>query len=510
MTATTNHNGNRPRNPPGDTGAEAAYIGACLIPRVTGGVISTPEQFAVATPLPAHAITAGRDHGLSPGDFYKAAHGHIWSTICDLVDQAIVPDPITVADHLDRQHLLDAAGGLEHLTELVAGASGTNAASYVRIIAAHARARRLISIGADIHELGYGADITVGETRAAELLATIGANPAADTRNRLIDGAAFLLDQPDTITALWGSGDTVLWAEGEACMIVGPSGIGKTTLCQQVILGRLGIRNTTLGQPVQPGNQRVLYLAMDRPRQAARSMRRMVTEDDRTLLEEYLTFWKGPLPFDVVADHRALARFAIQHAADTIVIDSLKDICHNLNDDESASKTNAAIQECIAHGVEVMDLHHQRKRVAGTKKTDAPKSLDEVYGNVWLSAGQGSVILIWGEAGDPIVELTHLKPPAEPVGPWSLRMNFDEGHTTIEEEVSVLGIVNNSTRGATVQLVAQIVFKRDQPTRNEIEKARRKLDRYATQGLIYRAESPTDGGGKPTCLYYPMAHGKEF
>jgi replicative DNA helicase len=80
--------------------------------------------------------------------------------------------------------------------------------------------------------------------------------------------------------SFWGDGDQVLWADGESLVIDGPQGVGKTTLAQQLALGRAGFDEYAklLGFPIIPGQRRVLYLAMDRPKQAARSFRRMVGE----------------------------------------------------------------------------------------------------------------------------------------------------------------------------------------------------------------------------------------
>ena len=43
-----------------------------------------------------------------------------------------------------------------------------------------------------------------------------------------------------------------------------------------------------LGYPIKPGARRTLYLAMDRPQQAARSFRRMVGEGWRSELDDRL------------------------------------------------------------------------------------------------------------------------------------------------------------------------------------------------------------------------------
>ena len=63
----------------------------------------------------------------------------------------------------------------------------------------------------------------------------------------------------------------MLLADGEALIIAGPQGLGKTTLAQQLLLGRAGFCEyaTLLGFPIQPGQGTALYLAMDRPRRAA-------------------------------------------------------------------------------------------------------------------------------------------------------------------------------------------------------------------------------------------------
>ena len=89
-----------------------------------------------------------------------------------------------------------------------------------------------------------------------------------------------------------------------------------------------------------------------------------------------------------------------------------------LSNDDVGSAVNRAIAGVIAQEIEFAGNHHQRKATSENKK---PTSLNDVFGSVWITAGAGSVILLWGEAGDPIVELTHLKQPADEVGPLELR-----------------------------------------------------------------------------------------
>jgi replicative DNA helicase len=303
-----------------------------------------------------------------------------------------------------------------------------------------------------------------------------------------LDGAAFALDAPTGVDAVWGEGSRVLWAKGEPAMIVKPDGVGGTTIAQQLILARAGIKvPALLGLPVASDlDRRVLYLALDRPQQAARSMRRMVTDADRQALEAGLTVWKGELPFDLVSDPHRLLAFAQEHDAGTIVIDSLKDVADKLSDEAVASAINKAMQMCVHAGVEVLPLHHQRKAQGNNKK---PRTLADVYGNRWLFAGCGSIVMLWGEAGDPIVELTHLKQPADVVGPLTLLHENTTGTTSVAHAADVVELLATATAPLTVKEVAVGLFKVREPKENDLAKARRRLKAAEAEGHTEQLET---------------------
>lgn len=129
--------------------------------------------------------------------------------------------------------------------------------------------------------------------------------PVAD--GDMVDGARFILDRPATVPAVWGKGTQVLWAEGEALMIAGGQGLGKTTLAGQLVRALLGVGDgAVLGLPVACQGEPVLYLAMDRPRQIARSLGRQFTEADRAALGGLLVR-PGPPPADMAAHPLLLA-----------------------------------------------------------------------------------------------------------------------------------------------------------------------------------------------------------
>jgi replicative DNA helicase len=318
-----------------------------------------------------------------------------------------------------------------------------------------------------------------------------------EERRQALDGAKFILETPEQVPALWGNEEDVLWAQGEPLFLVGPAGIGKTTLGGQLTLARVGLRDDLLGLPVAVDPGRVLYIAADRPRQAARSFRRMVKEEDRRALEEALVVWQGPLPFDMAADPERFADFVTGFGVGTVVIDALKDIALELSRDEVGSRVNNALQRVIAAGVEVVVLHHQRKATSDNSK---PRTLADVFGSTWITAGAGSVVLLWGDAGDPIVELRHLKQPAGEVGPLKLGIDHERGEVEVHEAADLWDLVRRTIDGLTVAEAARDLFGTAEPSSNEKEKARRRLDRLFADKKVGRIE----GSRSAPTRYVPL------
>lgn len=321
---------------------------------------------------------------------------------------------------------------------------------------------------------------------------------------RALPGGDAILDQPEEVPAVWGHGSEVLWSEGEPAMIAAPPGVGKTTLGQQVVLGLIGLRSHVLGYPVADTGARVLYLAMDRPRQIRRSFRRMVTEDDRAVLNDRLVIREGPPPGDLASDATLIVQLARASSATVVVIDSLKDAAVKLTDDETGGKVNRAIQVAIAAGIEVLVLHHQRKGQGGEK----PKKLEDVYGSVWITAGMGSVILLWGAAGEPIVELIHLKQPADEVGPLKIEHDHAIGSSTVHRGFDLLRYLRLNPNGVSSRQVAVAMLEKPQPSESDLKKAKRRLD-AAVKGGHARREEPAAGGegGSTPARYYPADRG---
>lgn len=308
---------------------------------------------------------------------------------------------------------------------------------------------------------------------------------------RLVDGATFTEGVSSEPEPWWGDAGRVLAARGEPLEIVGPQGVGKTTIAEQLALARLGLRDSALGLPVLADERRVLYLAMDRPRQAARSLARMIDSDDRRVLREKLLVHQGPPPFSVVKEPEALAEMTLAAGAGMLVLDSLKDLAPGLSKDEVGAAVNIALQHVIAAGSELTGLHHQRKATADNRK---PQTLDDVYGSTWITSGAGSVVLLWGNPGDAYLELRHLKQPGEEFGPATVYHDHASGTSSIVDAISAEEVLASSLAGTTAHAAAGMLYATGEPTRQQIERARRQLERLVDAGKAERLKgtSSTD------------------
>ena len=121
--------------PPHNLEAEESLLGAMLLSR--------------------DAIVAATEVGLGAEEFYKPAHGHVFDAVTSLYGAGEPADPVTVADELNRNGLMEAIGGTATLITLQANTPATsNASRYARIVEEHALLRRLIGVAGEIAELG--------------------------------------------------------------------------------------------------------------------------------------------------------------------------------------------------------------------------------------------------------------------------------------------------------------------------------------------------------------------
>ncbi len=184
------------------------------------------------------------------------------------------------------------------------------------------------------------------------------------------------------------------------------------------------------------------------------------------------------------------------------MIDSLKDVALKLTDDEIGAGYNAARQTALVAGVQLLELHHQTKRGGGG--IGKPNTLADVYGSMHLTAGAGSVLLLWGEPGDPAVELRHLKQPGETIGPLDVLHDHTTGTSTVSTDRDPLALLRTADRLTAGQLARHLYVPDGtrQPKPAEIERARRVLDRFAREGHADRRTQRGDDGAVQATTYH--------
>ena len=111
---------------------------------VLGGLMLAPNAFEQVESI------------LTEADFYRSAHRAIYATMLKLAAQNQPLDLITVSEKLEEMQMLDQAGGLGYLSELLKNTpSAANISAYADIVRERSVLRSLIEVGTDIANSAY-------------------------------------------------------------------------------------------------------------------------------------------------------------------------------------------------------------------------------------------------------------------------------------------------------------------------------------------------------------------
>ncbi|WP_369827171.1 AAA family ATPase [Mycobacterium sp. E188] len=287
----------------------------------------------------------------------------------------------------------------------------------------------------------------------------------------------------------------MVWAKSESLMIVAHPGVGKTTMAGLVLRAQLGLSDEkVLGLPVPEAEcDKILYLAMDRPAQIARSMARQFSADYRDVIDKRLIIRDGPPPADMARNPGLLTKMAEFYGAGIVYIDSLKDAALGLSDDEVSTGYNSARQHLLHNGGQLLELHHPRKSWDGN--TDP--TLNDVYGGMWITAGAGSVLMVGGVAGDPLVRVFHLKQPGAEIMPFDVEIDESTGEMRVNHDQTVdpLALAREAgPEGLSAATLAKAMFG-PKATPAQVKKASRILARKEKAGLLTSQDGQRGGVG---------------
>lgn len=125
-----------PKQPPHSIEAEVAVL---------GGIMLSPQAWELVAPV------------LHAEDFYRADHQLIYRTAAALLIDGKPCDFLIVTDQLRQAGRLEEAGGQAYVASLALdNFTVANAEAYARIVAEHAKRRRVIALCAEVGDAAYG------------------------------------------------------------------------------------------------------------------------------------------------------------------------------------------------------------------------------------------------------------------------------------------------------------------------------------------------------------------
>ncbi len=113
---------------------------------------------------------------LTPEHFYRESHRHIFRATLELAERGEPVDPLTLADHLSAENVLEAVGGPTYLTRLSGAVpSAANVRHYAEIVSRKAALRQFISTADELITTCYDdvADVEAFMDEAEQLLFSV-------------------------------------------------------------------------------------------------------------------------------------------------------------------------------------------------------------------------------------------------------------------------------------------------------------------------------------------------
>jgi DnaB-like helicase N terminal domain/AAA domain len=220
------------------------------------------EQSVLGSMMLSHDAIDDVTRIMRVSDFYKPAHGVIYSAILSLYNRSEPADAITVVAELARSGEIVRVGGAVYIHELISVVGTTaNVLYHAKIVKDAADRRALIASLTRGLQLLNGAGDTAGIiARVASDVSMIdaGVNPGMGTFS-----FEELMATPDEARP-WVL--PAMMRAGERCIFTGPEGMGKSVLVSQLCMGAAsGVATLTPGLDIHEP-RRVLMLDAENDR----------------------------------------------------------------------------------------------------------------------------------------------------------------------------------------------------------------------------------------------------
>jgi replicative DNA helicase len=185
-------------------------------------------------------------------DFYRRDHRLIFRAIAELTSHSKPCDVVTLSEWLDKQDLLEDAGGLAYLGSLAKNTpSAANIKAYAEIVRERSVLRQLIAVGNDISDSGYQTEgrsteeLLDAAERSVYQIAEQGARgkqgftAIKDLLVKAVDRIDELFQQDNPITGVptgWDNFDEMTSGlqKGDLVIVAGRPSMGKTTFSMNI------------------------------------------------------------------------------------------------------------------------------------------------------------------------------------------------------------------------------------------------------------------------------------
>lgn len=316
---------------------------------------------------------------LTPDDFYKPAHAHIFDAVRQLHGAGQPADPVTLADYLRRRDLLDIVGGPAALVGLQAGTPATsNAPRYARIIEEHAVLRRVIKAASETMADAYELPDDVGEMVMA----------ARERFNTLeVETTAFLplglstlddfLDRPEEEHEPW----TIpgMLRRNWRVMIIAGEGAGKSVLLRQIAISAAAGLHPLTHRPCPP--VRSLVVDIENPDEAIEEVcgpMRSTVEQLDDWDPDRCWLWRQSSGINLRSRRDRVEFEAVLRAArpDVVCIGPIYKayLSRGKDDEENATRETISVLDDlrVRHSFGLIMEHHAPKGEAGHKRDLRP------------------------------------------------------------------------------------------------------------------------------------------
>jgi hypothetical protein len=352
--------------------------------------------------------------------FYREAHRRMFRAMLSLHQQGAVLDPLTLANELEKQGTLAAAGGKDYIgTLLDVVPTAANVAYHVAIVKEKAARRRLAKLGADLV-----LEAETGTMEPAAMRAAFGALLENDARKS--GTGAERLAAPVSVRELIAAPEPAerdivegfVPTDANLLLAAYPKS-HKTNLVLEIAVGATAAKNVLGRFPVRRRHRVGLVLMEDRAHRVRRRLHRLCEGHGITLedLDGYLHLWFRPVlrlnDPKVMADMRAhVERLEL----DLLWIDSWAYVAAGNSDkDDIVSPQLDALTRLRDYkpGLAVGLTHHARKAQG---ETTAQRLTDVIRNSSHFSAWyDGGYVLTRTDEASPVTvraELRDLPAPA--------------------------------------------------------------------------------------------------